>query len=87
VGGIYQYFGIIENLNNRSYKMTKENHKKLEALRPEVKSAYITAKGRILDVLREMDLFEGSSLTDEEKNTIYELLNETAFLMKSEENK
>ncbi len=69
--------------------MTKENHKKLEALRPEVKSAYITAKGRILDVLREMDLFkgDGASLTDEEKNTIYELLDETAFLMKSEENK
>ncbi len=69
--------------------MTKENHKKLEALRPEVKSAYIAAKGRILDVLREMDLFkgEGASLTDEEKSTIYQLLDETAFLMKSEENK
>jgi len=67
--------------------MTKENHKKLEALSPEVKSAYITAKGRILDVLRKMDLFEGASLTDEEKTTIYELLDETAFLMKSEENK
>lgn len=67
--------------------MTKENHKKLEALSPKVKSAYIVAKGRILDVLREMDLFEDASLTEEEKNTIYELLDETAFLMKSEEEK
>lgn len=67
--------------------MTKENHEKLERLSPEAKSAYITAKGRILDVLREMDLFEGASLTDEEQTTIYELLDETAFLMKSEENK
>ena len=67
--------------------MTKENHKKLEALSPEGKSAYVTAKGRILDALREMDLFEGVSLTDNEKNTIYKLLDETAFLMKSEETK
>lgn len=67
--------------------MTKENHEKLEALSPEAKSAYVTAKGRILEALREMDLFEGSSLSNEEKATIYELLNETAFLMKSEENK
>lgn len=66
--------------------MTKENHVKLEALSPQAKSAYIAAKGHILEALREMDLFEGSaSLTDKEKNTIIELLNETAFLMKSEE--
>jgi hypothetical protein len=67
--------------------MTKENHAKLEAMSPEGKNAYITAKGRILEALREMDLFEGVSLSDAEKNTIYELLNETAFLMKSEEKK
>lgn len=68
--------------------MTKENHLKLEALSPEAKSAYVTAKGHILEVLREMDLFEGAgSLTDKEKSTIIELLNETAFLMKSEEKK
>ncbi len=67
--------------------MTKENHKKLEALSPEGKNAYIAAKARILEALRKMDLFEGVSLTDEEKSTIYELLDETAFLMKSEENK
>ena len=67
--------------------MTKENHAKLEALSPEAKSAYVTAKGRILEALREMDLVEGTSLTDQEKTTIYELLNETAFLMKSEEEK
>jgi hypothetical protein len=67
--------------------MTKENHEKLEALRPEAKSAYVTAKGRILDTLREMDLFEDATITDQEKTTIYELLNETAFLMQSEETK
>lgn len=67
--------------------MTKVNHEKLEALSPEGKSAYISAKGRILEALRKMDLFEGVSLSDGEKNTIYELLNETAFLMKSEEQK
>lgn len=67
--------------------MTKENHEKLEALSPEGKSAYVTAKGRILEALREMDLFEGVSLSDDEKTTITKLLNETAFLMKSEEKK
>lgn len=67
--------------------MTKANHEKLEALSAEGKNAYITAKGHILDALREMDLFEGASLTDKEKTTIYELLDETAFLMKSEEKK
>lgn len=67
--------------------MTKENHVKLEALSPQAKSAYITAKGHILEALRKMDLFEGVSLTDQEKSTIYELLNETAFLMQSEETK
>jgi len=67
--------------------MTKENHQKLEALSPEGKNAYIAAKARILEALRKMDLFESVSLTDEEKSTIYELLNETAFLMKSDENK
>ncbi|MDQ7044039.1 MAG: hypothetical protein Q9M34_11000 [Sulfurimonas sp.] len=67
--------------------MTKENHIKLEALSPEGKNAYVAAKGRILDVLRNMDLFEGVSLSDKEKTTIYELLNETAFLMQSEEDK
>lgn len=66
--------------------MTKENHVKLEAMSPEAKSAYIAAKAKILEALREMDLFAGSaSLTDKEKNTLIELLNETAFLMKSEE--
>lgn len=68
--------------------MTKENHAKLEALSQDAKSAYIAAKAKILESLREMDLFEGArSLTDKEKNTIIELLNETAFLMKSEEEK
>ena len=67
--------------------MTKENHAKLEALSPEAKSAYVAAKGQILEALRKMELFEGTALTDVEKNTIYELLNETAFLMKSEETK
>ncbi|PHR54092.1 MAG: hypothetical protein COA44_14335 [Arcobacter sp.] len=67
--------------------MTKANHEKLEALSPEAKNAYVAAKGHILDALREMDLFKGVSLNDKEKTTIYELLDETAFLMKSEENK
>lgn len=65
--------------------MTEQNHKKLEALTPEAKNAYIHAKGRILEALREMDLLEGVSISEAEKNTVYELLNETAFLMKSEE--
>ncbi len=64
--------------------MTKENHEKLEALSPEGKNAYVKAKGHILDMLREMDLFEGVEVSDEEKTTIYKLLDETAFLMKSE---
>ena len=64
--------------------MTKENHDKLEAMSSEGKDAYIAAKARILDALGKMDLLENVSLSDEEKNTIYELLNETAFLMKSE---
>ncbi|MBL4730313.1 MAG: hypothetical protein JKY28_02845 [Sulfurimonas sp.] len=63
--------------------MTKENHEILEALRPEAKSAYITAKGHILDSIRQMDLFKDTSLTDEERNIVYKLLEETAFLMKS----
>ena len=67
--------------------MTKENHVKLEALSPEAKSAYVAAKGKILDALRNMDLFEGISLSDEEKTTLLKLLDETTFLMKSEENK
>jgi hypothetical protein len=68
--------------------MTKENHVKLEAMSPKAKSAYIAAKAKILEALREMNLFEDSaSLADKEKNTIIELLNETAFLMKSEETK
>lgn len=64
--------------------MTKENHDKLEALSPEGKAAYVAAKTRILEALGKMDLLEGVSLTDEETSTIYELLDETAFLMKSE---
>lgn len=68
--------------------MTKENHLKLEALSPQAKSAYITAKGHILEALREMDLFESAGpLSDKEKSTIIELLNETAFLMQSKETK
>jgi len=67
--------------------MTKENHIKLEALSPEGKNAYVSAKGRILEVLRAMDLFEGASLSDDEKTTIQELLDETAFLMQSKEDK
>lgn len=67
--------------------MTKKNHEILESLSPEAKNAYIKAKGRILEALREMDLLEGTSLTSEEKNTVYTLLNETAFLMQSEESK
>lgn len=72
-------------LTNRSFNMTKENHDRLEALSPEGKDAYIAAKARILDALSKMDLLEGASLDDKEISTIYELLNETAFLMKSEE--
>ena len=64
--------------------MTKENHNKLEALSPEAKDAYIAAKARILEALGKMDLLESVSLSDEEKSTVLELLNETAFLMKSE---
>lgn len=60
--------------------MTKENHDRIQALSPEVKDAYIAAKTRILDAIGKMDLFEGVSLTEEEKNTIYELLDDTAFL-------
>lgn len=67
--------------------MTKENHVKLEALSPQGKNAYVNAKGRILEALREMDLFEGVSLSDDEKTIIQELLNETAFLMQSKEDK
>ncbi|MDF1877319.1 hypothetical protein JHD47_05765 [Sulfurimonas sp. SAG-AH-194-L11] len=67
--------------------MTTQNHAKLEALSPAGKNAYVAAKKKILDTLREMNLFEGASLSDEERTTIYELLNETAFLMQSEENK
>ena len=65
--------------------MTKENHNRLQALSPEVKDAYIAAKARILDAIGKMDLLEGVSLTQEEQNTIYELLDDTAFLMKSDE--
>lgn len=65
--------------------MTEANHKKLESLSPDAKNAYVTAKGRILEMLRETDLFEDVTISDAEKTTVYELLNETAFLMKSEE--
>lgn len=65
--------------------MTKENHDRLHALSPEAKDAYITAKTRILDAIGKIDLFEGVSLTQEEQNTIHELLDDTAFLMKSDE--
>ena len=65
--------------------MTKENHDRLHALRPEAKDAYIAAKKRILDAIAKMDLLEGVSLTQEEQTTIYELLDDTAFLMKTEE--
>ena len=65
--------------------MTKENHAKLEAMRPEAKNAYIAAKAQILETLKNMDLLKDASLSDEEKNTIYKLLDETAFMMKSEE--
>lgn len=65
--------------------MTKENHDRLHALRPEAKDAYIAAKKRILDAIAKMDLLEGVSLSEEEQQTIYELLDDTAFLMKSEE--
>jgi len=66
--------------------MTQENHAKLEALSPEGKNAYVTAKKQILDVLREMNLLDGVSISEQERATVYELLDETAFLMKSEEN-
>ena len=65
--------------------MTKENHDRLQALSPEVKDAYIAAKTRILDAIGKMDLLENVSLTEEEQSTIYELLDDTAFLMKSDE--
>ncbi|WP_309497102.1 hypothetical protein [Sulfurovum sp.] len=65
--------------------MTKENHNRLEALSPEGKDAYIAAKARILDVIGKMDLLEDVSLSEEEKSTIHELLDDTAFLMKTEE--
>ena len=65
--------------------MTKENHDRLQALRPEAKDAYIAAKTRILDAIGKMDLLEGVSLSEEEQNTIYELLDDTAFLMKTNE--
>ena len=65
--------------------MTKENHDRLQVLSPEAKDAYIAAKTRILDAIGKMDLLEGVSLTQEEQNTIYELLDDTAFLMKSDE--
>ncbi len=65
--------------------MTKENHDRLQALSPEVKDAYIAAKARILDAIGKMDLLEDVSLTEEEQSTIYELLDDTAFLMKSDE--
>jgi len=64
--------------------MTKENHDRLHAMRPEAKDAYIAAKTRILDAIGKMDLLEGVSLSEEEVNTIYELLDDTAFLMKSD---
>jgi len=65
--------------------MTKENHDRLQALSSEAKDAYIAAKARILDAIGKMDLLEGVSLTQEEQNTVYELLDDTAFLMKSDE--
>ncbi len=64
--------------------MTKENHDRLQALSPEAKDAYIAAKTRILDAIGEMDLLQGVSLSEEEQNTIYELLDDTAFLMKTD---
>ena len=64
--------------------MTKENHDRLHALRPEAKDAYIAAKTRILEAIAKMDLLENVELTQEEQNTIYELLDDTAFLMKSD---
>lgn len=65
--------------------MTRENHERLHALRPEAKDAYIAAKTRILEAIGKMDLLEGVALSDEEINTIYELLDDTAFLMKTDE--
>ena len=64
--------------------MIEENHDRLEALSPEGKDAYIAAKARILDAIGKMDLLKDVSLSDEEKSTIYELLDDTAFLMQSE---
>ena len=64
--------------------MTQENHEKLNRLNPEVKEAYISAKTRILETIAKMDLFEKSSLSQEDRDTIIELLNDTSFLMKSE---
>lgn len=64
--------------------MTKENHDRLQALSPEAKDAYIAAKTRILEAIGKMDLLQGVSLSEEEKNTIYELLDDTAFLMKTD---
>ena len=63
--------------------MTEKNHDRLEALSPEGKAAYIAAKTRILDAIGKMDLLKDVSLTDEEQTTVYELLDDTAFLMKS----
>ena len=62
--------------------MTKENHDRLHALRPEAKDAYIAAKKQILDAIAKMDLLGGIALSKEEIETIYELLDDTAFLMK-----
>jgi len=64
--------------------MTKENHDRLHALRPEAKDAYISAKKCILEAIAKMDLLEGVELSDEEQETIYELLDDTAFLMKTD---
>lgn len=65
--------------------MTKENHDRLQALSPELKDAYIAAKTRILDAIGKMDLLEDVSLSEEDQNTIYELLDDTAFLIRSDE--
>lgn len=63
--------------------MTKENHDRLQGLSTDAKDAYIAAKTQILEAISKMDLLANTSLTDEEKTTIYELLDDTAFLMKS----
>lgn len=65
--------------------MTQGHHDKLEAMRPEAKDAYIAAKARILDAIRDMDLLTDTMLSEEEKKTVMELLNDTSFLMQSEE--